>query len=145
MPGRATVKRAGTVLMLLAATICVAACGSTDNSWRGEFDARLEGAATAIEQTVAHQRPAMSQDELLRTSIGLARELGFKSELIAELTPPGGCESLNEEASKKVLGIARFSYDLQKNMTRYLQRHFRGDFKDDVTELEGLKREAAHC
>jgi hypothetical protein len=111
MPGRATSKRAGAILLLLAALIGVTACASTDHSWRGEFDARLEGASAAIKETSAEWSPAITTDELLRTSIGLAQS----------------------------------SYDLQKNMIPYLQRHYRGDFEGEVAALEELEREAAHC
>jgi hypothetical protein len=145
MPGRARMKRAGTVLLLVATTICVTACASTDHSWRGELDARLEGASAAIQETTPKWTPAITYDELLRTSIGLARRLEFKSELIAKLDPPKGCETVEEAATKKVAGLAQRSYVLEKNMTPYLQRHYRGDFAGELAALEELEREAAEC
>jgi hypothetical protein len=145
MPGRARLKRAGTVLLLIATTICVAACASSDHSWRGEFDTRLEGASAAIEETTPKWTPGITTDELLRTSIGLARRLEFKRELIANLDPPEGCEALEEAAVKKVSGLAQHSYDLEKNMTPYLRRRYRADFEGEVAILEELEREAAHC
>jgi hypothetical protein len=145
MPGGVRMKRAAILAPLVGAIVLLTACASTDHSWRGELDARLEGASAAIEETTPKWTPAITTDELLRTSIGLARRLEFKSELIAKLDPPKGCAAVEEAASRKVSGLAQKSYALEKNMTPYLQRHYRGDFEGEIAALEELEHEAAHC
>jgi hypothetical protein len=145
MPGRATYKRARIGVLLIAGAILATGCASADHSWRGEFDARLGGAIGTIEEEAKSLRPDATPEELLRIGIGTAHRLAFKSELIAKLDPPSSCDTVEEEGEKKVSGSALFSYDLEKNMTPYLARHFERDLKEEVADLKGLEREAETC
>src|ERR1700761_6307940 len=112
MPGRAELKRAGVLVALVAVAFAVAACASADHSWRGEFDARLEGASAAIEERLPELTPHSTEIELLTASQELAHTLAFKDELIEKLDPPGSCEEVQEEGRRTVGGAAQFYYQL---------------------------------
>jgi hypothetical protein len=145
MPGRAELKRAGIVLALIAAALAVSACASQDHSWRGEFDARLEGAATAIEERAPDLTPDSSQRELFTASQSLAHTLAFKYGLIKKLNPPDSCEEVQEAGRREVGMIAQFNYDLLKNLTPYLKEHLRRDVREQVAELRKIEAESKSC
>ena len=95
-------KRAGFAALLIGVAIIVAACGGADHSWRGEFDARLEGAVAAIEARLPELRPDSTERELFTASQQLAHELAFKTELIRKLDPPDSCEEVQEAGRRTV-------------------------------------------
>jgi hypothetical protein len=139
-------RRAGAVVTLVLLGVVVVACGSTkDHSWQGEFIERLEGATAAVERSTRELGRESTYGELLRAGIPLAETLKFKSERIEELSPPAGCEELQESGAKRVSGLALFNYDLEKNATPFLLRHLQRDIREQLVELEELEREAAHC
>src|ERR1700742_1104197 len=91
MPAGMTLKRVATVFLLLATAALAGGCASADHSWRGEFDARLEGASLAMEETLAEAGPNATKAEEFRSYTNLGRELRYKGELIEGLDPPRGC------------------------------------------------------
>jgi hypothetical protein len=145
MPGGGMLKRARIVALPIGVAIVVTACASADHSWRGEFDARLEGASTAIEERLPELRSDSTQSELFTASQDLAHELAFKAELIQKLDPPKGCEQVQEEGRRAVGGIAQFDYELLKNLTPYLQEHLRGDVRGQVVELRLIQAKSKVC
>lgn len=145
MPGRAKFKRAGFAAILNGVALVAFACGGADHSWRGEFDARLEGAAGAIEASLPELRPGSTERELFAGSQRLAHELAFKSELIGKLNPPDGCEEVQEEGWRTVGGSAQFAYNLLKNLTPDLEEHLRQDLREQVTDLEQIRAKSMTC
>jgi hypothetical protein len=145
MPVGVMLKRAATAALVVAATIAVSGCASADHSWRGEFDARLEGASAAIEEHLGALGSKSTEIELFRASQGLGHELAFKSELIKGLDPPDGCEVVQEEGLRNVGGLAEFSYDLPKNLTPELHRALPHPFEEAIAEYKELEREAESC
>jgi hypothetical protein len=125
--------------------LIAAACASEDHSWRGEFDARLEGAAAAIEEETANIDPRSKPDEIIALEDELGRPLEFKSELIGRLHPPAGCEEVQERGRRAVGGTAQLSATLYKNLTPYLQRKLPAPFEEALATLEEIEREAATC
>src|ERR1700760_2073484 len=100
-------RRAGAIAMLVLLGVAVVACASTkDHSWQGEFTERLEGATAAVESGTAELNAESSDVELLRAGIPLAKTLAFKAERIYELSPPSGCEEIEESGAKHVSGLA---------------------------------------
>ena len=138
-------KRGSTALLLIGAVALATGCAGADHSWRGEFDARLEGASAAIEETLAVTRPNMSEIELGRTYYFLGRQLLFKSELIKKLEPPDGCEEVQEGGWREVGGIAQFDYELLKNLTPYLKNNLRRDVREQVGELRQIQAKSRTC
>lgn len=145
MPGRVKFKRASIVAALLAATVLVTACAGADHTWRGEFDARLEGVSAAIEEKLPELSPGSSEEEVVRAGIELGPKLEFKRELIEKLNPPDGCEAVQEEGAKKVSGTALSVYQLYKNLDPYLHRRLTANLEGVISELEALESEAARC
>lgn len=145
MPGRVTFKRVSIGAALLASTILVTACAGADHTWRGEFDARLEGVSTAIEEKLPELGPSSSEDELVRAGLALGPRLEFKGELIEKLNPPDGCEEVQEEGRRKATGVALSVYDLYKNLTPYLHRELSKGLERTIAELKTVEREAADC
>ena len=47
-------------------------------------------------------------------------ELASKAELIRDLNPPAGCEEVQEKGRRAVDGMARFTFDVVRNLTPYL-------------------------
>jgi hypothetical protein len=138
-------KRAGIAGLLIGVAVVVTACASADHSWRGEFDARLEGASAAMEETLAQTRPNMSEIELAETFYPLGRELLFKSELIDKLDPPKGCETVQEEGRRRVSSASLFASQLLKNLTPYLKRHLPGDVRETIADLKALEAKSESC
>ena len=145
MPGRAKLKRAGIALLLVAFAITVAGCASADHSWRGEFDARLEGAAAAIEERLPELRSDSTEVELFTASQDLAHTLAFKAELIKQLDSPDGCEEVQEGGRREVGGIAQFDYELLKNLTPYLKQHLQRDVREQLAELRRIEAKSRTC
>jgi hypothetical protein len=137
MPGRAKLKRAGAVLPLVAAALWVAGCASSDHSWRGEFDARLEGAKAAIEERAGQFRPDSTGAELFDAGMELGPRLEFKGELIRAMTPPDGCEGRQEKGRRGVEDIAQLSYSIFKNLTPRLHRSLPGPLEEAIEESPG--------
>ena len=138
-------KRAGVVCLLLAVAAVVSACASADHTWRGEFDARLEGAAAALEERLPELTPASTEGELFTASQVLAHTLAFKQKLIEKLNPPDGCEEVQEEGDRAVGGIAQFNYVLLKNLTPYLRRHLGGDERERLAKLRKIEAKSKTC
>ena len=145
MSGRAGLKRAAAMPLAVGAVILIAGCASANHSWRGEFDARLEGAAAAVEEKLPELRSSSSQIELFRAGMELGRTLGFKDNLIAELEPPAGCELVQQKGKAEVSGLAYFGAGLFKNMTPELKRQLPNVFEEGVEKLEKFEREAGEC
>ena len=145
MPGRATLKLASIVVPLIAAAILASGCASADHSWRGEFDARLEGASKAIEEEIGEFSPDSSDRQLADAGFVLGGPLEFKSELIRDLDPPKGCEEVQEEGRRKVGGLGAFSYDIFENLTPKLKRELPRPLEEAIAEYKVLEREAANC
>jgi hypothetical protein len=61
------------------------------------------------------------------------------------MSPPGGCEAVQEEGRRKVGGTAEFSYDLYKNLTPYLHRKLPRPLEEKIEELKSVEREAGRC
>jgi hypothetical protein len=138
-------KRAGIFISLAAAAVGVAACASTDHSWRGEFDARLEGASAAIEERLPELRSDSSETELFTASQDLGRRLAFKAELIKELDPPDRCMEVQEGGRREVGSIAQFNYELLKNLTPDLKRNLGRDVRAQLAELRQLEAKSKTC
>jgi hypothetical protein len=145
MPGRAELKRAGVFCLLVAVTIVVSACASADHSWRGEFDARLEGAAAAIEERLGELRSDSTEGEMFTASQNLAHTLAFKAELIKKLDPPDGCEEIQEGGRRTVDSTAVISYTLLRNLTPELQRKLPGPFEEQVADLREIEAKSKTC
>jgi hypothetical protein len=75
-------RRAGVVLTVFALGAIASGCASADHSWKGEFDARLEGAGASIEETLAAVGPTAPEREYFRRYPRLAPELHHNAELI---------------------------------------------------------------
>jgi hypothetical protein len=145
MPGRAKLKRAGIVLPLIAAAILVTGCASTDHSWRGEFDARLEGASAAIEARLGELQSGSTEGEMFTASQSLAHTLTFKAELIKKLDPPVGCEEVQEGGRRTVDSTAVISYTLLMDLTPELQRKLPGPFEERIAELGKIEAKSKTC
>jgi hypothetical protein len=145
MPGRAELKRAGMLLALIAAALAVSACASEDHTWRGEFDARLEGAAGTLEEAIEEANPRMSPAEYLTTFLRPGERLFFKSQLVKELDPPAGCEAVQVKGGAAVYGAAEQLGSAFKNLTPTLERNFRAILEGELAHMEKLEREAETC
>lgn len=145
MPGRAMFKRAGIAALLIGAAALLTACASADHSWRGEFDARLEGAVAALEETLAETGPRTSELELAKAFYPLGQKLLFKGELIEKLDPPAGCEAIQERGRRQVNSTGVFASTLLKNLTPYLKRNLSGDVRDQIATLKRLVVESSTC
>jgi hypothetical protein len=145
MPGRAELKHAGTLLSLGAAAVLATGCASSDHSWRGEFDARLDGASAAIEEKLPELKSDSTEVELFTASHDLAHTLAFKAELIKQLDPPDGCKEVQEGGRREVGGIAQFDYELLKDLTPYLKQHLRRDVRDELAELRKIEAKSKSC
>ena len=143
MPARAMLKRVGILISLVA--IVVAGCASADHSWRGEFTARLEGAARTVEEALEKTNPQMSPDEYFTTFGPPGETLFFKSQLIKELDPPPGCEALQVKGRAAVSGAAERLAGAFKNLTPMLERNFPAILEEELARLEKLEREARNC
>lgn len=138
-------RSAGIFLSLVAIAIAVAGCAGADHSWRGEFDARLEGAEAAIEAGLPELRPDSTEGELFTASQRLAHDLAFKEELIRKLDPPDGCEKVQEEGRRTVGASAQFDYELLKNLTPYLKAHLRQDLREQIADLRLIRTKSMTC
>jgi hypothetical protein len=144
MPGQRTKITFAAAALVVA--LLVAGCGSTErHTWRGEFTERLEGASAAVEEGRAESQSTSDDDELLRAGLELARTLEFKDELIAGLSPPNGCELVQQKGKADVHVLGVLGSGLGENMTPYLKSHFPAIPKEGVAHLEQLEREATEC
>jgi len=144
MPGWRTKLTFAAVALVVA--LLIAGCGSTEHhTWQGEFTERLEGASAAVEERRAELQSAPDEDELFRMGMELARTLEFKDELIAGLSPPGGCELVQQKGKADVHFLGVLGSGLGKNMTPYLERRFPAILEEGVEKLEKFEREAAEC
>jgi hypothetical protein len=145
MSGRAGLKRAAAMLLAVGAIGLMAGCAGADHSWRGEFDARLEGATAAIEADLGKFQPDSPQDELFRTTFELASPLEFKGNLIQELHPPADCEAVEEKGWRGVDEMATLSADVFKDLTPELQRSLPRLYEEAIAEYKELEHEAETC
>jgi hypothetical protein len=144
MPGQRTKITFAAAALVVA--LLVAGCGSTErHTWQGEFTERLEGASAAVEEGRAESQSTSDDDELLRAGLELARTLEFKDELIAGLSPPSGCELVQQKGKADVHVLGVLGSGLGENMTPYLKSHFPAILKEGVAHLEQLEREATEC
>jgi hypothetical protein len=120
-------------------------CASADHTWRGEFDARLEGAAATVEEAREEWHPHMTPDEYATTYWPLGRTLFFKSELIKALDPPPGCEALQVKGKAAVYGAGSLLAGLFKNLTPFLERHVPTILEETLALFEKREREAENC
>src|ERR1700761_1651398 len=141
MPGRPP-KLTFAVAAVVGALL-VAGCAHTEHhTWQGEFTERLEGASTAIEEKLGELRSSSSGGEILEAGVRLGRTLEFKAELINKMSPPGGCEAVQEEGGRKVGGAADFTYNLYKNLTPYLHRKLPRPLEEEIAGLRSVEHEA---
>jgi hypothetical protein len=138
-------RRAGVVLGLVAVSTVLAGCASADHSWSGEFDARLEGAAATVEEAREEVHPHMSPDEYATIFWPLGSTLFFKSELVAKLNPPTGCEALQVKGKAAVYRASSLLGGLFENLTPGLERDLPHMLEEDLAKLEKLEGEAATC
>jgi hypothetical protein len=134
-----------TVLVVVAVAL-VSGCGSTDHSWRGEFDARLEGATASIEETLAEVGPDAAKSEYFQRYPKLSRELKFKSELIEGLLPAHGCSEVQLKGLDHIKSSALFTSFVSP--PDYPWRMLRGDrvsLESEIHVLARLEREAETC
>jgi hypothetical protein len=145
MPGGAKLKRALIPTLAVAAAIVASGCASADHSWRGEFDARLEGVSRVIEEALARTHLGMGDTEIFEIYYRLGETTEFKSELVKELDPPKGCEQVQEKGEHAVGGFPSFAYGVPKNLTPELEHHLPTLLEEAVERLEDFKREAETC
>jgi hypothetical protein len=144
MPGRRTKLTFAAAALIVA--LLVAGCGGTKNhTWQGEFTERLEGASAAIEEKLSELQSTSSEGEIFEAVTRLGRKLEFKAELIDKMSPPGGCEAVQEEGVRKVGGAAERIYNLYKNLTPHLHRKLPQPLEEEIAELGSVEREAGHC
>jgi hypothetical protein len=144
MPGRRTkLTFAAALIVALLAAGCGG--GTKHHTWQGEFTERLEGATAAVEERLPELQSTSSEGEILEAVTRLGRKLEFKAELIDKLSPPGGCEAVQEEGVRKVGGAAERIYNLYKNLTPYLHRKLPQPLEEEIQELGSVEREAGHC
>jgi hypothetical protein len=136
---------AGVVFLLFLAAVIVGGCASADHSWRGEFDARLEGAARIVEEAREDLHPHMAPDEYGTVFWPLGKTLFFKSELVAELDPPKGCEALQIKGKAAVYGAGSLLGSLFANLTPGLERGLPRILEESLALFERREREAATC
>jgi hypothetical protein len=145
MPGRAMFKRAGVFFALAATTFALAGCASADHTWRGEFDARLEGAAGTVEEALEEASPHMTAPDEFFKFVPPGETLFFKSELIEKLDPPPGCEAVQVKGKAAVYGAAELLGGAFKNLTPMLERRFPAILEEELALFEKREREAANC
>ena len=138
-------RRAAIVLCFVAAATVVAGCASADHSWQGEFDARLEGAARIVEEAREDVHPHMTPDEYGMLFWPLGETLFFKSELIAELDPPDGCEELQVKGKAAVRFAGSMLGGLFENLTPGAERRLPRNLEEALALFERREREAATC
>jgi hypothetical protein len=145
MPGRRTKLTFAAAALVVALLVAGCGGGTKHHTWQGEFTERLEGATAAVEEGRAESQSTSDDDELFRAGLELGRTLEFKDELIAGLSPPSGCELVQQKGKADVHGLGVLGSGLGENMTPYLESHFPAILKEGVTHLEQLEREAAEC
>ncbi len=145
MPGRGMFKRAGSAALLVAVVVVAAGCASADHSWRGEFDARLEGAAETVEGALAEAHPQMKAPDEYFAFVPAGESLFFKSQLVKELDPPPGCEALQVKGKAAVYGAAELLGGAFKNLTPTLERNFPAILEEELARFEKLEHEASTC
>ncbi len=121
------------------------ACASADHTWRGEFDARLEGAAATVEEARAEVHPHMSPDEYATLFWPLGKTLFFKSELIEHLDPPPGCEAVQVKGKAAVYLAGSLLGSLFENLTPQAERDLPRNLEETLALFEKREREAATC
>jgi hypothetical protein len=129
----------------VAVAIIASGCAGADHTWRGEFDARLEGASAAVERYLPELQSTSSEEGLFLAGMELGRTLWFKTQLITELEPPKGCDLVQQKGKSEVFGLAELAGGLLKNMTPELKRALPRPFEERVEKLDKFQREAAHC
>ena len=145
MPSRRT--RFSFAALAVVGTLLVAGCGggTKHHTWQGEFNERLEGASAAIEEKLGELRSSSSEGEILEAGTRLGQKLEFKAELIEKMSPPGGCEAVQEEGRRKVGGAAEVTYNLYKDLTPTLHRKLPRPLEEEIAGLKSVEREAGHC
>lgn len=144
MPGRRTNLTFAAAAVVGA--LLVSGCAGTEHhTWQGEFTERLEGASAAVEARLPELQPSAGRNRMDVAGIELARTLGFKDGLIAELDPPAGCEEVQQKGKSEVFGLAELGGDLFKDMTPELERVLPAPFEEGVEKLEAFEREAEGC
>jgi len=138
-------RRAGVVVSGIVVALAMAGCASASHTWSGEFTARLEGAAETVEEAREELHPHMSGDEYATMFWPLGSTLFFKSQLVAKLNPPTGCEALQVKGKAAVYGNSSLLGGLFKNLTPGLERDLPHILEDELAKLEKLEREAATC
>ena len=138
-------KRALIAGLAIVAAAIASGCASADHTWRGEFDARLEGAETVVEEAAGELQPSSSEPQVFRAGIELSRKLEFRRESIEELDPPAACEAVQEAGARKVSGFAEKTYDLYKNLTPFLHRRLPRFLKEEIAAIGKIKQEAETC
>jgi hypothetical protein len=138
-------RRAGVVTVLLAMTAVVVGCASTGHTWQDEFTARLEGAARTVEEAREDVHPHMTPDEYGTVFWPLGETLFFKSELIAKLHPPKGCEALQVKGKAAVFLAGSLLGGLFENLTPGAERGLPRDLEGRLALFERREREAKTC
>jgi hypothetical protein len=129
----------------VAVAINVSGCAGADHTWRGEFDARLEGASAAVKRYLPELQSTSGEEELFFAGMELGRTLWFKTQLVAALEPPEGCELVQRKGKSEVYGLAELAAGLFKDTTPELKRALPVPFEVGVEKLDKFQREAAHC
>ena len=133
--------------MLIGAALLATACASADHSWRGEFDARLEGAAGSIEESLAAIAPGASRVEVSDGYANLGRELSFKGELIEGLVAPPDCAEVQEKGLDHVKssGLVTSEASGLQDYTPAVAKGERVSIENELRILERLERQAETC
>lgn len=145
MPGRAIFKRARFAVLLFGAAVIVAGCGA-DHSWQGEFDARLEGASTSVEEALTRLGPDATKDEEFRDYASLGRELRYKGALIEGLDAPPDCADVQTKGLDHVkrTGLVAAEVHGPDYPTRLLKAD-RVSLEGEVRVLARIEWEAETC
>ena len=146
MPGRAMLKRMGILISLVAVAIAVAGCASADHSWRGEFDARLEGARASVEEALGKVGPNATKAEEFQSYTNLGRELEYKGELIEGLDAPRGCTEVQTKGLDHVKSSGHSASEVHgPDYPTRLLRADRVSLENEVRVLALVDHEAETC
>ena len=146
MPGRAMFKRAGFAALLIGVAIIVAACGGADHSWRGEFDARLEGAGASVEAALTKVGPGATKDEEFQAYASLGRELRYKAELIEGLDAPPGCAEVQPKGLDHVKSSGHSAGEAHgPDYPNRLLKADRVSLEDEIDVLARIEQDAETC
>lgn len=140
---------------LAALAVVVCGCAPTaDHSWKGEFDARLDGAKAVVEEAEQEGNPGQAEQEgnsrrPTREYLANTYRLGLRLEhdylLIDELSSPTSCEAVEVKGKDAVRGDAVLLVDLLENLTPRLKYHLVEILEDEVATIEKREREAETC